>query len=278
MKKLSIITICLNEPNVEKTCESIVKQTWQDFEWIVIDGGSNADTLAIFEKYKGRIDKFISEPDEGIYDACNKGIKLASGEFVNFMNAGDCFFYNDVLKDVFENKTYYADVLYGNEYFLGEDIFSDYIQAMPPKLTKDFFYFLNIRHQSSFFCRALFDKYGLYDDNFFVAGDYKKNLIFFENNVSFKYIPYTIAYFNSKGISNAEKSRNLCLNERNKVVREHFSEIEIETLKQKYKSKFKSRYSFLERIFSIKNTPDKRHKAISILGVRFKFKKANKEL
>lgn len=85
MKKLSIITICLNEPNVEKTCESIVKQTWRDFEWIVIDGGSNADTLAIFEKYKGRIDKFISEPDEGIYDACNKGIKLASDEFVEWL-------------------------------------------------------------------------------------------------------------------------------------------------------------------------------------------------
>ena len=61
MKKLSVVTICYNEPNLEETCKSIVNQTWQDFEWIVVDGASNKETLDIFEKYKHRIDKFISE-------------------------------------------------------------------------------------------------------------------------------------------------------------------------------------------------------------------------
>ena len=69
MNKVTIITICYNEPNLEQTCESIVNQTWQDFEWIVIDGGSNKETLDVFEKYKHRIDKFVSEPDNGIYNA-----------------------------------------------------------------------------------------------------------------------------------------------------------------------------------------------------------------
>ena len=104
MPKVSIITICYNEPDLEKTCESIVNQTWQDFEWIVVDGGSNQETIDIFEKYKARIDEFISESDNVRYNAMNKGIKLAQGEYLNFLNAGDYYFYNDALKDVFENK------------------------------------------------------------------------------------------------------------------------------------------------------------------------------
>ena len=95
MKKLSIITICYNEPNLEETCKSIVNQTWQDFEWIVVDGGSNEETQKIWDKYKYRIDKFISEPDNGRYNAMNKGIAQAHGEFLNFMNSGD-FFYNNL--------------------------------------------------------------------------------------------------------------------------------------------------------------------------------------
>ena len=104
MKKLSIITICYNEPDLEKTCRSIVNQTWQDFEWIVIDGGSNEETLAIFDKYKYRIDKFVSEPDNGIYNACNKGIKLAESEYVQLLNAGDSYYDTKVLEDVFKEQ------------------------------------------------------------------------------------------------------------------------------------------------------------------------------
>ena len=96
--KLSIITICYNEPNIEKTCESIINQTWQDFEWIVIDGGSTDGTLEILNKYKTRINKLISEPDKGIYNALNKGIKFAKGEWLNFMNGGDRFCDNLVLE------------------------------------------------------------------------------------------------------------------------------------------------------------------------------------
>ena len=88
---LTIITVCRNEPNIERTCESIVSQTWQDFEWIVVDGASTDGTLDILEKYKDRIDVFVSEPDTGIFNAMNKGIRLAHGEFLNFMNGGDEF-------------------------------------------------------------------------------------------------------------------------------------------------------------------------------------------
>ena len=75
---ISIITVCYNEPNLEATCESVVAQTEQNFEWVVIDGGSDIKTQRIWQKYRHRINKFVSEKDSGIYNAMNKGIRLAT--------------------------------------------------------------------------------------------------------------------------------------------------------------------------------------------------------
>ena len=110
---LTIITVCFNiKDEIERTCQSIVNQTWQNFEWIVIDGGSTDGTVDILKKYSDRINILVSEPDKGIYNAMNKGIKLSHGEWLNFMNGGDRFTSNDVLKEVFSGKEYSADVLY----------------------------------------------------------------------------------------------------------------------------------------------------------------------
>ena len=100
--KLSIITVCYNEPNLEKTCKSIIEQTYQDFEWIVVDGGSNEQTQNIWNKYKNRINYFISEKDSGVYNAMNKGIKQSNGEYLLFLNAGDYLFDKDALKITFD--------------------------------------------------------------------------------------------------------------------------------------------------------------------------------
>ena len=104
-KRLSIITICYNDPDVEKTCKRVVNQTWQDFEWIVIDGGSNEETLRVFEKYKNRINVFVSEPDNGRYDAFNKALEYINSDYVHFLNAGDFYYDDDVLLNVF-NKNF----------------------------------------------------------------------------------------------------------------------------------------------------------------------------
>lgn len=276
MKKLSIITICYNEPNLEKTCQSVVNQTWQDFEWIVVDGGSNDETQKIWDKYKHRIDKFVSEPDNGIYDAMNKGINLANGKFLNFLNAGDYYFYNDVLKDVFENKTYSSEVLYGNVCILRRDIFSNYIMCMPENLTKEFLYFSTLGHQATFISKVLFEKYGLYDDKLAIASDYKKWLEFLNNKVKFQYLPYTIINFNLEGISCSEKTRHISYKERIKIIKEKFSKTEIREIKNKYKYMRKTQYSFLENIFSLKNSINKTHKIITILGVHIKIRRKNK--
>lgn len=277
MKKLSIITICYNEPNAEKTCENIVNQSWQDFEWIVIDGGSNDETLAIFDKYKSRIDKFVSEPDNGRYDAMNKGIRLASGEYLNFMNAGDSYFYNDVLKDIFADKTYDAGVLYGNLYMLCKNSFDNYIQTMPLELTKEFLYIYSLGHPASFIKKTLFDKYGLYDDSLIITGDYEKWLVFLENGVAFEYIPYIVACFNFDGISSTKESQDLHKNERLKIIEKYFSKDALEMLRKKYKKSlkkmFKPKYSFWEQIFSVKNENDggnSKYKVVTILGIHLK--------
>lgn len=121
MNKISIITVCYNAENeIEKTIESVIKQTFNDFEYIIIDGSSTDSTLNIVNSYKSYIQQIISEPDKGIYDAMNKGIKMANGEWVIMMNAGDQFASNTVLDEIFSSYIpdsidfIYSDVLVKN--------------------------------------------------------------------------------------------------------------------------------------------------------------------
>ena len=199
MKKLSIITICYNEPNLEETCESIVNQTWQDFEWIVIDGGSNQETLDIFEKYKNRIDKFISEPDNGRYDACNKGINLANSEFVNFLNAGDSYYSFNVLQNVFSQNFDNVDIIYGEQEEVFENSSLNTITKCPDKINKKFFIYNNIHTPAMFIRKELFIKHGLFSLEDEIASDREKWIVFAENNAKFRHINTIIAKFVKNG-------------------------------------------------------------------------------
>ncbi len=91
--KLSIITVNLNNKDgLQKTIDSVISQTFKDFEWIVIDGGSTDGSKELIEKYSDYISYWVSEPDKGIYNAMNKGIKVAKGDYLEFLNSGDIFF------------------------------------------------------------------------------------------------------------------------------------------------------------------------------------------
>lgn len=198
---LSIITICYKiKDEIEKTCQSIVNQTWQDFEWVVIDGGSTDGTVDILNKYRSRINVFISEKDRGIYNAMNKGIKLASGKWLSFMNGGDAYAANDVLEKIFKDKEYDADVLYGNV----NKIYPDGHTEHDNYNTKpDLSFFLRdvINHQSSFIKRNLFDKFGFYDEIYKIAADWEKWIVFTENGCKFQKVDITVANFMCNGIS-----------------------------------------------------------------------------
>ncbi len=235
MKKISIITVCYNEPKLQKTCESIVNQTFQDFEWIVIDGGSDKPTLDIFEKYKKRIDYFVSEKDSGIYNAMNKGIERAKGERFLFMNAGDAFTAPDILEkaSVFIEENKDIDVLYGTGYFEYPDkkILMDFI---PKELTLDFFKMRSLCHQAMFFKNELFDKYGGYDENYRIVSDWKYALVLCNNGHTFKYIDLAVVNFDANGISIT--SMGISLKEREKVLAEFFTQEEIVDIKKRQMS------------------------------------------
>ena len=261
MKKLTIITICYNEPNLEKTCESIINQTWQDFEWVVIDGGSNAETQAVWNKYKYRIDKFVSEKDNGLYNAMNKGILLATGEYLNFMNAGDSFYDKYVLENIFKDKSYTADVLYGNYVYFSKKKKKNTIGKAPKKLSDIFWIITTLNHQSTFIKKNLFQKYGLYDEQYKIAADYDGFLRFYKKNAIFQYIDRIIAFFDTNGLSSSSsKSRN---HDFDTIKGKYFSKEEIQQCIQEYDRK---KHSFLERIFSLKKSHDRKFKILTILN------------
>lgn len=275
MKKISVITICYNEPNVEKTCESIVNQTWQNFEWIVIDGGSNQETQKVWDKYKYRINKFISEPDNGIYNACNKGIKIADGDYLIFMNAGDWFYHKDILK-LYTNyiECNDSDIYYGQCEcsFKKPDNIGDYITNYPSKISRDFFILSNICTQGMLISREIFSQLGLFNENYKVCADYEKWLQAIKVQKRFMYVPIIVSTYDLNGISGNVKTRELTLSERDKIRNSYFTSNEICNAENKNKVV----YSALELIFSLKNTPSRSHKIITLFGIHLKIKRKTK--
>ena len=196
--KLSIITICKNEQNLRRTLDSINNQTFKNFEWIVIDGKSDSKIIKIFDEYRDRINFFTSEVDRGIYNAYNKAIKKAHGEYVCFMNAGDVFYDDMVLENVFGRKQT-ADILYGNTNIIKGK--KSYIEEAPDTIDKYFFMYGTINHQSCFIKTSLFKKYGLYNESYKIASDFEKFIVFAKHNVCFKKLNLVIATYYKNGIS-----------------------------------------------------------------------------
>jgi len=225
LKKLSIITICYNiKDEIERTCESIVNQTNQNFEWIVVDGGSTDGTIEVLNKYKDRMDAFISEPDSGIYNAMNKGIKKAHGEFLNFMNGGDTFADSNVVADFLNYDTDGVDVLYGNMNIV-EDNGMRRLQTYPQMVNKTFFVKDCIGHQAAFIRLNLFEKYGLYSEKYRIVSDWERWIVFIENGSFFKYWDYIVANFYRGGVgSKMSKKHN---KERDDVIKTHFTKEEV---------------------------------------------------
>ncbi|MFD1629054.1 glycosyltransferase family 2 protein [Pseudopedobacter beijingensis] len=159
---LSVITVVYNdEKNIERTIKSILRQTYPHIEYIVVDGASNDNTLNIINKYKDQIAKIISEPDKGIYDAMNKALKIASGDYLLFMNSGDEIYADNTVSDLF-SLIPDADIYYGET-----EMINDKLESLgrrrhqaPDNFTwKGFKYGMSICHQAIYAKRSLADYY-----------------------------------------------------------------------------------------------------------------------
>ena len=179
--KISIITVCLNsKKSIEKTIKSIISQDNVDYEFIIIDGGSTDNTLKIIDKYKKWISKIVSEKDLGIYDAINKGIKISSGEIISLIHSDDYLCNNLVLSNVVSNfqKNLKLDCLIGTTLIVKSNS-TKVIRKYSAKFFKKWMLYLGFSppHPSSFFKKKIYDKYGLYNISYKIAGDFD----FFEN-------------------------------------------------------------------------------------------------
>lgn len=197
--KLSIITINRNNATgLRKTIESVVNQTYTDFEYIIIDGASTDDSVNIIKEYADKIDYWISEPDKGIYNAMNKGILKASGEYLLFLNSGDCLFNKQVLFEVFD-KPFNEDFVYGDEII---EINSRQIKSTyPNKLDFGYLRRGGLPHQSTFIRREMFDN-ELYNENYKVISDWEfvvENIIF--RNKTYLKKNITVTVFDGNGVS-----------------------------------------------------------------------------
>ena len=274
--KLTIITINYNNAEgLRKTLDSVVAQTYHDFEHIIVDGGSTDGSVEIIEAYASdmarkmngsvlmgsngdfvAVDsqdstlangaqphevtqpaastqpsiKWISEKDKGVYDAQNKGIRLAHGEYCYFLNAGDTFCADDVLERMFLPNSLIAsspnrlpDILYGNEVIVGGA--GQRVGVARGVENPSFVDLYNscMKHQASFILRELFEQYGMYDDTMRICADFDWffRVIAFHDDVTLQYKDMDVAYFENTGLS--YHAPELCAKERQQILDRYMS-------------------------------------------------------
>lgn len=167
--KLSIITVNYNDAiGLERTIRSVISQTFRDYEFIIIDGGSTDNSVDVIKKYEEHIDYWVSEHDGGIYSGMNKGLRQAKGEYLNFMNGGDCYFSSNVLEQIFSLGVE-TDIITGT-----------HIGSPHPNVGKDGVTLYNlytgaVDHQASFIKREIALKHP-YDEKYKIVSDWKFSL------------------------------------------------------------------------------------------------------
>ena len=243
-KKLSIITINYNnKAGLQKTIQSVVSQTWQDFEFIVIDGNSSDGSKDVLYTYASFFSYYVSEPDSGIYNAMNKGIKISTGDYLMFLNSGDSLIDNTILEKLNAELNGQYDIYYGD--ILHIDGIKKEIRTFPKKLNFAFFYEQNISHQASFIKAKLFKDIFLYNENLKIVADWE----FFtyaicKREASYKHLDCVIVTYDGTGISANSKNHPEIDKERDASLNRYFPEFvkDYEYLKE---IKFKKAEQFM---------------------------------
>lgn len=214
--KLSIITINYNnKEGLQKTIDSVVCQTWHDFEWIVIDGGSTDGSKELIERYQQHFAYWCSEPDKGVYNAMNKGIDHAKGEYLLFLNSGDALYDKDVLQKVQDLKLN-ADIISGQMVRMDNNqLLRSYDESILKQL-----YYNTLNHQGTFIKKLLFEELR-YDETLKVVSDWKfwlDSIIWKKAKVTM--IDMIVAKQDMTGISSVHADQDKM--ERKRVLDEYF--------------------------------------------------------
>jgi len=202
---VSVVTVCRNSADsIGLTINSVLKQKHPLIEFIVIDGLSSDNTFKIAKSYQNQFEakgfKFIciSEHDRGIYDAMNKGVKMATGEWIVFMNSGDVFHDSFVIDHIFNvSNKLDSGIIYGNTLTLN----SNKVAVPPQSITKNFFIAETICHQSLFCRRDVFENVGFFDLKYRIIADREWLLKAFLAKVGFQYVPIVVSIWDEEGFS-----------------------------------------------------------------------------
>ncbi|MCR5464856.1 MAG: glycosyltransferase [Bacteroidales bacterium] len=203
--RLSIITVNFNNRDgLIRTAKSVTDQTFSDFEWIVVDGGSTDGSVDVIKEYADRISWSVSEPDGGIYEAMNKGLERASGEYVQFLNSGDSLIDRAVLEKVFQDPAL-ADVNYGDQWCSSGDKVVEKRQY-PDKMDLAYLFRNPLGHQASF-VRTSVAKAHPYRVKYTISADRAFFLELYLSGASFHHINLPVVFFDTDGIGSREDTK-----------------------------------------------------------------------
>lgn len=221
--KVSIITVCYNScGTIRSTIESVKAQDYQDIEYIIIDGGSFDGTRDVIACYKDVVSKFLSEEDNGIYDAMNKGIKLSTGEIIGILNSDDCYANNHVISNVVAKISCTGcDGLYGDLVYVGKNDPDKVIRIWRAGVYKydKFKYGWMPPHPTFFVRRNIYEQYGVYNTSFKNSSDYELMLRFIHKyKISLDYLPQVLVRMAEGGMSNASLKNRIRANKEDRLA------------------------------------------------------------
>lgn len=225
LPKVTIVTITYNaQEYIERTINSVLEQEYKNIEYIIIDGNSTDNTMNIVEKYKNKIDLIISEADNGIYDAMNKGLSYATGDWVNFLNAGDLFYNKNTLKRIFERLPEEIDLVYGDWINIDGRDLNLYIESNPLLNVQELKSKFQMNHQSLF---VKIKNVPRYDTNYKIKADYQWVIDIVRNldETHIQYINEPLVLYDIEGIS--AKQLLLNLNEYIYLTNKNFGKIQV---------------------------------------------------
>ncbi|KAB2870183.1 MAG: glycosyltransferase, partial [Bacteroidales bacterium] len=204
--RVSIITVVYNNSSTIKSAiESVLSQTYKDIEYIVVDGASTDGTVDIIKEYGDRIDKFVSEPDKGIYNAMNKGIKLSTGDIVGILNSDDFFTNNSIIQNIVDSFDNDIDAIYGDIQFVDPNNLNKIVRYYSSERFKrsSFKYGFMPAHPSFYVRRKFYEELGLYKEDYKIGADYELLVRFlYCNNLKTKYLKFPFVCMRTGGVSN----------------------------------------------------------------------------